>query len=105
MNTEDEEQTRWVEHYVNRDGTLRKKYGMSIYDYRQMVEDQGNACKICRKSFSSEYLENREIKSPAVDHCHKTGNVRGILCYACNAYLGHIKDDAGAALRMLAYLN
>jgi len=41
---------------------------------------------------------------PYVDHCHKTGQVRGVLCSGCNKALGYIKDDPTTAYRMSVYL-
>jgi hypothetical protein len=44
-------------------------------------------------------------RSLAVDHCHKTGKVRGLLCGNCNRFLGQIDDDINTAERLLEYLN
>ena len=56
----------------------KQKYGISIEQYNAILEQQGNACWICRK-------QNTSVKRPfALDHNHATGKIRGILCYGCN---------------------
>jgi len=60
-----------------REHEIKKLYGISGDDLRQMTASQDNKCKICRRPPSG--------KRPlAIDHCHSTGRVRGLLCYRCN---------------------
>jgi len=66
---------------------LKTKYGMSLYDYDYLLKDQENRCAICGERF------NDTNKIPQVDHNHKTGVVRGLLCRSCNTKLMLIKDD------------
>jgi len=56
-----------------KDRVLKNKYGLSLKQYKQMYEDQSYQCAICG-----------EKKKLHVDHCHKTGKVRGLLCHRCN---------------------
>ncbi len=56
----------------------KTKYGISKEEYEEMVVSQNNRCAICDKEFS---------KTPHVDHDHKTGHVRGLLCLVCNGTL------------------
>jgi hypothetical protein len=58
------------------------------------VVAEGEACEICGSS----------EKRLGVDHCHKTGNTRGVLCLNCNSALGMINDDPSRAERMASYL-
>lgn len=51
-----------------------------------MLAEQRNVCAICK-------LPNVSDKAFAVDHCHKTGQVRGLLCSRCNLGLGLFQDD------------
>ena len=72
---------------------LKSKYGITIQQRHDMIESQGNMCKICRTSFIS--LPDQQI---ATDHCHKREAegkkvVRGILCKSCNSLLGVMKDN------------
>lgn len=76
---------------------LKKKYGISLAYYNKMLKAQGNACAICKKH------KSKFSKSLAVDHDHKTGEIRGALCYYCNKrFVGrHTKETV---LKLLAYL-
>lgn len=59
---------------------LRRHYGIGLKEYDEMVLASGGRCDICNKAMMSE-------KEPAVDHCHKTGKIRGLLCTSCNTSL------------------
>ena len=79
--------------------TTRKRvlagYGLSFDEYRAMLARQGGACAICRK-------QAREAL--AVDHCHVTGKVRGLLCFRCNVMLGLCADNPDRLRAVTAYL-
>lgn len=77
---------------------LLKKYGITIEQYEFIWENQGKCCKICRT------IENSKGKSFAVDHCHVTLKVRGILCDNCNQLLGKAKDDYKILENAIEYL-
>jgi len=80
----------------------KRDYGLSQEDITRMMESQNNSCKICN------CLITFEIKNPnraQVDHCHKTGKVRGILCRKCNLSLGTVKDSIPRLMKMIEYLN
>ena len=68
---------------------------MSESSYNAMWLAQDGKCAICRLVC---------IKSLAVDHCHKTGKIRGLLCMRCNTALGMFKDDPSLLLRAIEYL-
>jgi 23S rRNA pseudoU1915 N3-methylase RlmH len=63
---------------------LKKKYGISYAQYAEKLESQGGVCAICGCSPST--------KSLAVDHNHETGQIRDIICHACNTSLGLLKE-------------
>lgn len=73
---------------------LLMKYGISIDDYERMSRAQGELCAIC----------SRALKL-VVDHCHDTGNVRGLLCDDCNVGLGRLGDSIERVAAALEYLN
>lgn len=78
-----------------------KKYGLSLDDYDSMLKAQAGRCAICRR----EEIGGRGIlRKLAVDHCHLTGCVRGLLCNRCNAALGMVRDDASVLRAMILYL-
>lgn len=72
-----------------------RKYGITPEQYDEMLEAQGNRCAICGNG-------NKRVM--AIDHCHATGKVRGLLCDPCNISLGHIerKDFLEKALKYIA---
>ena len=68
-----------------RNRQLQKAYGISLDDYNELFIQQGGKCAICGKLQS-------EFDYPFhVDHDHKTGKVRGLLCSGCNTGLGHFE--------------
>ena len=83
----------------NRDKYLKKKYGISIKQYNYMLKKQGYKCAICGKP------QKDEKRNFAIDHCHKTGIIRGILCNFCNSrLLKHLGDDIPRAKGLVRYL-
>ena len=66
-----------------RDWELKKKYGISLEEYRKECEKRGNICDIC--SVITDTMH--------VDHNHITGKVRGFLCGSCNRGIGLLKDS------------
>jgi Recombination endonuclease VII len=76
---------------------ITRRYGMSREDYCAMSEAQGSACAICRTPFA-------DIKRLCVDHCHQTGQVRGLLCNGCNVGLAHFGDDPRRTTAATDYL-
>lgn len=75
---------------------LYKKYGLTIEEYNEMFLSQSGRCSICNKESD---------KTLVVDHCHKTGKVRSLLCNKCNLTLGYVSDDTQILNKMINYLN
>jgi hypothetical protein len=75
---------------------LRQRYGISNDDYTVMLREQNGVCKIC-------YGESFRLRL-SVDHCHKTGKVRGLLCERCNTLLGRVKEDIRILESAITYL-
>jgi len=74
-----------------RDKELRKKFGITLVQYRAKLAEQGGVCAICG---SDEIAERKGKKlSLAVDHDHDTEALRGILCIACNTGIGKLADS------------
>lgn len=66
---------------------VEKTYGISAEQYKILYEAQGGRCAICRRATGA-------TRRLAVDHDHKTGEVRGLLCKPCNRYgLGMFARD------------
>jgi hypothetical protein len=83
--------------YLIRKSHLKKKFGITVEEYDRMFAEQGRCCAICggTKSFA------KRDGHFHVDHCHKTGKIRGILCQACNVTLGKM-DERPDLLRLAA---
>ena len=84
---------------VGRKNKLKQSYGITIEQYNEMLKAQNHKCAICEKD-ETEVSRNRLF----VDHCHTTGDVRGLLCLNCNTAIGHLKDSVETALKAASYL-
>lgn len=82
--------------YANRQ--LLATYGISLEKYEVMLESQSGRCSICRQSM--EQFKKRF----AVDHCHTTGKIRGLLCHSCNTALGLLKENTNTMNSMIKYV-
>lgn len=81
---------------------LKKNYGLSAKQYQEISEKQGHKCAICDQPEG--YVIRGKVLSLAVDHDHKTGKIRGLLCAACNKALGLYKDSPDLLRRAIDYL-
>ena len=92
--TTPEERTRKNKSYM-----LKTKYEMTLDEYEKRLNDQNHRCKICGNTWAG---------GPAnvfsVDHDHKTGQVRGLLCMACNILIGMAKDSTEILQNAIQYL-
>lgn len=82
------------EKYKNLD--LKRRFGITIEEYKQMLIIQDNKCAICSQV--------DPIRALAVDHCHYTDRVRGLLCTNCNNGLGRFKDNIINLEKAIKYL-
>lgn len=88
----------------NRRSNLKRKYGLSLEDWKQMHIDQGNVCAVCRRpADATKKLPQHRVLQ--VDHCHDTGKIRGLLCVECNTALGKLNHDTDTLARAITYLN
>ena len=77
-------------------GKRIRSYGISVGEFNQMMEDQGHKCYICDG-------DNGHI-ALCIDHDHKTGKVRGLLCNKCNRAIGLLDDNPELLIIAAAYL-
>ena len=80
-----------------------KKYGITLEEYLSLHKEQQGLCAICGKAESSQIKSGKQ-KSLAVDHCHETGKVRGLLCFKCNSALGKFNDDPDLLRKAIIYI-
>lgn len=85
----------WSDPQGERERHLIRKYGVTLADYDRMFAKQDGKCAICKKT---------QERAFDVDHCHKTGRVRGLLCTSCNRMIGHGGDSAERLLAGASYL-
>lgn len=91
-----------------RRNTIRHLYGLTADDYQRLFDNQGGRCALCgttdggKKTLSWKW----GIGTLSIDHCHKTGRVRGLLCHLCNIRLGFHENlmDAIGETRIKDYL-
>ena len=76
---------------------IKRTYGITEEDYCNMWNDQEGLCAIC----GSDHNKGRRF---AIDHCHDTGKVRGLLCDSCNWMLGNAKDNIKTLAKGIEYL-
>jgi hypothetical protein len=81
----------------------RRKYGVTSDQYQALYAAQRGTCKICKGSRPQTSPRGGQ-KPLAVDHCHATGRIRGLLCNKCNAGLGMLDDSIDLLRAALAYL-
>ena len=73
---------------------LKRSYGLTTEDLERMTAEQGGRCASCG-----------DVKALHVDHCHRSGKVRGLLCSLCNVGIGFFRDDPERLKAAIAYLN
>lgn len=79
-----------------KEGNLRRNYGLTLEDFNALLNKQNCACAICKVGLT--------FNTANVDHCHSTGKVRGILCRKCNTALGQLGDNEAGLMLAVQYL-
>ncbi len=82
----------------NRTNQLRK-YGLTVVEFDRMYQIQQGCCAICKRH------QTAVGKILEVDHDHKTGKVRGLLCRSCNLTIGYVKEDTTTLQSAISYLS
>jgi hypothetical protein len=87
---------------MQRDRYYRRNYGIGVNQWRDLYDEQQGRCYICRsKGFVMRKCHEARLM---VDHCHRTGAVRGLLCHNCNRALGLLQDKRTNLMRACRYL-
>ena len=82
-----------------KDYELRTKFGITVEDFEVMLSEQGGRCAVC--GTDSPGGQGNQFH---VDHCHRTGKVRALLCSNCNRGLGHFQESEDLLLKAIQYL-
>jgi hypothetical protein len=86
-----------------RRGNLKKNFGITIEQYNVLFETQNGKCAICGLEHNG-YARSGRKQNFAVDDCHQTGRVRGLLCGNCNLGIGNLRDNPDILRAAAAYL-
>lgn len=86
-----------------RNKNLLQAFGITLDQYETMLAAQGGVCAICEQAETEIHPRSKKIRNYAVDHDHITGDVRGLLCNACNRGLGLLGDTAERLRKAVAY--
>jgi hypothetical protein len=84
---------------------LKRVYKITLEGYQDLFKIQGGVCAICRNPETIADTKNGLIRDLAVDHDHKTGRVRGLLCRRCNQAMGLLNEDRDLLQQMIDYLS
>jgi len=82
-----------------KDRTLKRKYGISLDEFNEMLNLQGRHCALCPA-----IPEGQKNGTLVVDHCHVTGKIRSLLCNPCNTAIGLLKEDKEVLKKAIDYL-
>ena len=83
---------------------LRASYGITLAQRNALLAEQGNVCAICRSTETGRKNNRGQQGGWMVDHCHRTGVIRGIVCHPCNMALSMAKDSPERLRAMADYL-
>ena len=93
-----------------RNKLLKGKYGITLYQSKQLFDRQAGKCAACGRSLEFWNSPNpkgvrRNGYETCVDHDHESGRIRGILCFHCNTALGHLQDSPKVVSDLLVYIS
>lgn len=94
-----------VENYRSYDSAYRRatRFGITVEQLEGMEASQAGLCAICGQPETTRGAHGK-VKSLAVDHCHETGRIRGLLCNNCNRAIGLLGDSVDLLLKAVQYL-
>lgn len=81
---------------------IKKRFGITPAVYFEMLEKQNGVCKICKMPETT--VKRGRLQRLAVDHCHATKKVRGLLCNKCNRGIGYFQDSIELLETTIRYL-
>lgn len=88
-----------------RDYKWKSRYNITPEQYAELFCIQKGQCAICNRPETAININTNKVQKLAVDHCHKTGKVRGLLCRDCNRGIGKFQDDPVRLQNAIKYLN
>jgi hypothetical protein len=76
-----------------------RRYGITLKDVQDMREAAQGVCQCCGRTDTNKY------KRLVIDHCHRTGKVRGLICQRCNSILGYCDDNILTLQNLVEYIS
>lgn len=89
---------------VQRRSNRKRYYGITDEQFTEMFKEQGGVCAICKKPPHRKRKDGNPFVL-SVDHCHTTGEVRGLLCSDCNFGIGKLKHDPALLRAAIEFLS
>lgn len=83
----------------------KERYNITPERYDELFSKQEGLCAICGQPETARHNRSRKVQKLAVDHCHTTGRIRGLLCQDCNRGLGKFRDDPQRLQKAIDYLS
>ncbi|MCK4687611.1 MAG: endonuclease VII domain-containing protein [Candidatus Lokiarchaeota archaeon] len=90
--------------------SIKKRYGISKNQFEQILKKQNYSCAICGQKFVDLFHPHNKksftyhASAPRVDHNHKTGEIRGLLCDRCNLLIGEAHENTLVLVNAIKYL-
>ena len=87
---------------------LHKVYGLTVERFKELWAACSGLCQICDREMHSRFIDSQKGDRSSrcnIDHCHESGEVRGLLCTACNTALGKMNDDTARLQKAINYLS
>jgi hypothetical protein len=88
---------------IGRKHHLKTRYTITPKEYEAKLISQDYCCAICGKDVADNIRGGIPV-ALSVDHCHKSGSLRDLLCFHCNSFLGHAKDNPEVLAKAAQYL-
>lgn len=83
---------------------VKKEFGITLEEVNKMLKEQNYVCKICNKPETAIDPRTNKTKALSIDHNHKTGKIRGLLCWPCNTAIGKFLDSPDLLLKASQYV-
>lgn len=105
-----EKYKKWSKNSREKQGQFRntkevcRRFDISVDRYYEMLNYQKNKCAICNREERRKSRTDGKICALAIDHCHKTGKVRQLLCHGCNTAIGKFEDNIEYLKSAIMYL-
>jgi hypothetical protein len=88
---------------IGRKSNLKLRYNLTPQEYETKLASQDYKCALCGRD-ANDNVRRGKVEPLCVDHCHTTKKLRDLLCFHCNSFLGHAKDNPEVLTKAAQYL-